>query len=150
MLLPLLFDVLPLIKKQVIQTGLLALVLVIRLTHIGALHQPYSDRLALENRMLDRLETLESKKLILADQDVPMDTLMQSWGSAFEFWLLSSVRDPGNPRSVVIDEDPTRFDWARPNNAAFFTESGVYPYAELPKRYFNFRDTSYYQKGVLR
>ncbi len=149
-LLPFLFDVLPLIKKQMLQTGLLALILAVRLIHIGALHKPYSDRIALENRMLDKLEALDTKKLILSESDLPMDTLIQSWGSSFEFWLLSSLRDPGNPRSIVIDEDPSRFDWARPNNHAFFTEWDIFPYDELPKQYFNFQDTSYYQKGILR
>jgi hypothetical protein len=86
----------------------------------------------------------------MSEKEVPMDTLIMSWGSSFEFWLLSSLRNPDAPRSIVIDEDPARFDWTLSNNTAFFTEWGIYPYADLPKRYFNFTDIGYYQKGTLK
>lgn len=148
-ILPLVFDVLPLIKKTPVLLGVLGLVLVIRIFHIGALHEPYSKRLALQNEMLDKLEQRESKKIIISEKDVQMDTLIMSWGSSFEFWLLSSLRNPEAPRSIVIDEDPARFDWTLGNNTAFFTEWSIYPYADLPKRYFNFTDIGYYQKGKL-
>jgi hypothetical protein len=73
-----------------------------------------------------------------------------TWGSSYEFWLLSSIRNPDAPRSIVIDEDPARFDWALGNNSTFFTEWGNYPYAELPKEYFNFTDISFYQRTKLK
>jgi hypothetical protein len=50
----------------------------------------------------------------------------------------------------VIDEDPARFDWALGNNNTFFTEWGNYPYAELPKEYFNFTDIGFYQRTKLK
>lgn len=148
-ILPLVFDVFPLIKKRPIMLTLLGLILCIRIIHIGSLHKPYSNRLVLQNKMLDKLEKLDSKKLVLDQKDVPLDTLIMSWGSSFEFWLLSSLRNPEAPRSIVIDEDPARFDWTMSNNSAFFTEWGIYNYADLPKRYFNFTDIGYYQKAKL-
>lgn len=148
-ILPLVFDVLPLIKKTPIVLGGLGVILALRIFHIAALHEPYSKRLAWQNQMLDKLEQQGAKKLIIGEKDVPMDTLIMSWGSSFEFWLLSSLRNPDAPRSIVIDEDPARFDWTLSNNTAFFTEWGIYPYADLPKHYFNFTDIGYYQKGKL-
>jgi hypothetical protein len=149
-ILPLIFDVLPLVKRTPLLLGGLGLILAIRIFHIGALHQPYTNRLMVQNKMLDKLEALNSKKIIMSEKEVPMDTLIMSWGSSFEFWLLSSLRNPDAPRSIVIDEDPARFDWTLSNNTAFFTEWGIYPYADLPKRYFNFTDIGYYQKGTLK
>ena len=148
-ILPLIFDVLPLIKKTPVVLGLLSVVLAVRIFHIGSLHQPYTNRLTVQNQMLDKLEQMDSKKLIISEKDVPMDTLMMSWGSSFEFWLLSSLRNPEAPRSIVIDEDPARFDWTLSANNSFFTEWGIYPYADLPRRYFNFTDIGYYQKGKV-
>jgi hypothetical protein len=149
-ILPLVFDVFPLIKKEPISLSLLGVVLAVRITHIGLLHKPYSNRLALENRILDQVEQMDNKKLVLDQKDLPLDTLIMTWGSSYEFWLLSSIRNPDAPRSIVIDEDPARFDWALGSNNTFFTEWGNYPYAELPKEYFNFTDISFYQRTKLK
>jgi hypothetical protein len=149
-ILPLVFDVFPLIKKTPIALSLLGVILTVRLVHIGLLHQPYTERLAYQNQILDQVEQMDNKKLILDQKEIALDTLIMTWGSSYEFWLLSSIRNPTSPRSIVIDEDPARFDWALGNNNTFFTEWGNYPYAELPKAYFNFTDIGFYQHAKLK
>lgn len=146
---PLVYDFFPSINNQKVLIGALALILVVRLVDIGLAHRPYRERISWEEKVLKETETLPNKKIILSDAQVPMDKILMSWGSSYEFWLLSSCNSPGNPRSVIIDENPSQFDWAIGNNKGMLTEWGMFDYKDLPKRYFNFTDTTYYQKVDL-
>jgi hypothetical protein len=146
---PLVYDFFPTVKNQKILVGALVLAFAIRLVDIGLTHRPYSERISWQEQVLEETKTLPNKKLILSDAQVPMDKIMMSWGSSYEFWLLSSCNDPSNPRSVIIDENPSQFDWALGNNKALITEWGVFDYKDLPAKYFNFSDTTYYQKVDL-
>lgn len=142
---PLIYDVFPAIKNQKILIGVLILVLMVRLAAIGLAHRANQARINWEAKVLEATKSLPNKKLLLSDADAPMDTLLMSWGSSYEFWLLSSLQNE-HPRSILIDEDPSRLDWALSNNKGMITEWGVFEYKDLPQRYFNFTDTTYYQK----
>jgi hypothetical protein len=148
-LFPLVFDLFPSLRYPKLAILLIVAVLVLRVVHIAQLHRPYTARVAWQESVLERTSHLPNQKIILAEKDVPMDTLIQSWGSAFEFWLLSSIQNHNNPRSVVIYNDWNKFDYALPQNKVFLSEWEVTPYEELPKKYFNFQDTSYYVKIKL-
>lgn len=141
---PLVYDVAPLVRDKRIFFIILALVFIIRLVHIKIRHQSYTERLAWMEHLLEKTDTLSQKKLIISQEDVPLDTLIMVWGSPYEFWLLSTLE--GNTRSVLILENISEVDWALDQNDAFITKWGVFKYHELPKRYFNFADTTGYQK----
>lgn len=141
---PLVYDVAPLVRDKRIFFTILALILIIRLVHIKIRHQPYTERLAWMEHLLEKTDTLSQKKLIISQEDVPLDTLIMVWGSPYEFWLLSTLE--GNTRSVLILENISEVDWALDQNEAFITKWGVFKYHELPKRYFTFADTTRYQK----
>lgn len=143
---PLAYEVFPRIRNRYALIAILSIILTMRLLHIGKLHQPYTARLHWQKQLLEKTRQLPHQKLILDQKEVPLDTLMMSWGASYEFWLLSSLQNPENPRSIIIAENPGEFDWAMDDPAVFITKWGAFKYSELPKRYFNFADTSRYQK----
>ena len=113
----------------------------IRLCGIYKGHEKYTERLNWSKELLEKTSSLENNKLIISENDVPMDTVMIAWGSSYEFWLLSTIN--GNPtRSVVIHENPESLSWARNKTKGFLTNWGVYEYEALPQIYFNFVDTT--------
>lgn len=114
----------------------------IRIGHIGLAHKPWTDRLSWERQFLMETGQLERPKMIIPESNAPMDKILLSWGSAFEFILLSSIDDPDKTRLIMIDEDPKRMQWAAGNPRSIITEWEVWNYAELPKQYFNPQDTS--------
>ncbi|MBL7774777.1 MAG: hypothetical protein JNK89_02175, partial [Saprospiraceae bacterium] len=79
------------------------------------------------------------------EAQAPMDTLLLSWGSAYEFLMLSALEHPDSARCLLIDEDPARFDSLRTQPDLFLGEFRNYRFKELPDHYFHLRDSSAYQ-----
>lgn len=149
LIIPFIFDFLPSVQNRQLTIGVLSIMLLISCIRIGWTHRSYANRIAWEENLLEKTENLPNKKLLIAQEEVPMDTLVMSWGSSYEFWLLSSLKNPTNVRSIIIDENPSSLDWALANNKGFLTEWGMFDYKDLPQQYFNFQDTTYYQKFDL-
>jgi hypothetical protein len=108
-------------------------------------HRPWTARVRWEQDFLTKTEALSHRKWILAETQVPMDTLLMSWGSAFEFLMLSALKNPDSSRCIIIDETPERFDSLRRRPNLFLGEFKNYPFEALPERYFRIRDTSEYR-----
>lgn len=136
---PLVFEVWPKLSDRIFWTSMI-IILVIRIIHICMAHDPYTVRL---DWMRGYMESTDSK-LIVSDDKVPLDTLMMTWASPYEFWLLSEI-ETGNTRSIVIDQNPEIHRWASDKKNVFITKWGYFPYAELPKRYLTFKDSTAYE-----
>ncbi len=139
---PLAFDMTKFFSKRVYLVSLIIL-LGIRIAHIGINHQAYTDRVNYLQEYLAETETLKQKKLVVHQEDFPMDTLLMTWATPYEFWLLSTI-DQGETRSVFITDNFEEIVWTRNLNEKFITKWGAYPYKDLPPKYFNFKDTSLY------
>ncbi|RYD50998.1 MAG: hypothetical protein EOP52_11360 [Sphingobacteriales bacterium] len=79
-------------------------------------------------------------KTVLTQADVPLDLLKMTWGSAFEWWLLSTS-ETGKTKSLIIEEQPGQYDWAFSNPKLLLTKWEPYNYAKLPPLYFVLKDT---------
>jgi len=146
LIIPVVFDVFPLIRNQHVLFGSLILIIVLRIYHIYNTQPIYSKRLAVVNNLLTSTEKRLDKKLIFSEDQVPMDKLFISWSSSYEFLLLSSITNPSNARSMIILKEPNKYDWALGQNDVLLTEWIVFKYKDLPRRYFDFRDRSSYKK----
>jgi hypothetical protein len=140
---PLVFEVLPGLFADKFYIPL-ALVLAIRLIHIGLAHEPWTERIDWEKRLLQQTARQPHRKLILSEKQAPMDKLKLSWGSPYEFLILSSLQHPDSARCIIIDETPERFDSLAGKPQLFLGEFKNYPFKVLPHRYFNPIDTSGY------
>ncbi len=141
---PLVFDVLPGLLSQRWMFVALGAVVALRVGHIYATHRPWSDRMHWEQSFLQKTASLPHRKLILSEKQVPMDTLILSWGTPTEFLMLSALAHPDSARCVLVDEAPERFDSLLARPRLFLGEFRNYSFGELPKRYFNLKDTSAY------
>lgn len=142
---PFVFDVLPLFKSPKVAYACISGIVLIRVAHIGLSHQPYTERLAWNERLLEETGKGHSKKLIIHSQSVPMEVLRTTWASSYELLLLSSLEKPENARCLIIDDDPASLAWAIGDTKAFISKWGAFPFSNLPKNYFCPRDTSSYK-----
>jgi hypothetical protein len=146
---PLALDVLPhFLEKEKSRKwafALLAACVAARLLNIGLAHRPWTARLDWERSFLKETSALPRKKLLLSESQVPMDKLLLSWGTSFEFMLLSALDHPDSTRLITVDEDPKRLGWATPQPRSVITEWEVWRYDQLPRRYFHPQDTTLYQ-----
>lgn len=141
---PFVFDVLPgLLPDHKIWIPV-ALLAGVGVTRIYRAHQPWTDRLCWEQGFLEKTAQLPQRKLLLTEEQVPMDTLLLSWGSAYEFLMLSSLEHPDSARCILIDEVSWRFDSLLAKPGLFLGEFQNYRFDELPKRYFHLQDSSAY------
>lgn len=135
-------DILPILKKQ---QALIVLGFIIgcRLLHIGFQHQKFTNALNWKRDLIKKTAHLEHNKLAISDQHVPMDTLMLSWGSSYEFWLLSTL-EFNETRSIIIYHDKKNtIGWGKMKaKDAIITQWSVTAYKDLPKQYFIFKDST--------
>lgn len=117
------------------------LIVIVRLFQIQQAHIPYSDRL---DWMRSFLSDHPGQKLIVDDHSLPMETLLMTWSTPYEFWLLSTV-EQGETHSIIITDQPGDVTWAAGSTDQFITRWGVFPYDQLPVKYFQFHDQSPYR-----
>ena len=122
--------------KKIITTAFV-LIMLTGIVRIYYYHIPITNRLNWQRTFLAKHE---GKKLIVHERHAPMDTLMMSWGSAYEFWLLSTI-ETGETASIAISNNIDSLITPPGKIKSFITEYGGYPYAMLPERYFKFTDT---------
>lgn len=134
---PLIYDVLPAIPKKNIAGYVLVVILITGAARIYTNHGLYTRRLNWERNLLDRHV---DEKIVADAKDYPVDTLLMTWGTPYEFWLLSTI-EKGKTASIIINEKPSELVWALDNNDAFLTTWGLFDYKDLPARYFIFTDT---------
>lgn len=140
---PFTYDILPKIENRKIQYVFLSIVCVTGLLRIINTHSIYTDRLNWNRNLLSSTKNLPNKKLILASSSVPKDTLLLTWASSYELWLLSTL-EQGESRSIIIEEKSNEFDWALPSNTSFISKWGTFNYSDLNRQYFVFNDSTGY------
>lgn len=134
---PIVFDAL----QNTISFKLPAIVLVFIIaafvTRIFYIGRFYTGRLDWER---DYLAKHGKEKLIIHERNVPMHTLLLSWGTCYEFWLLSTT-EQGSTASLIISNNIE--DLIPPPNKpkSFITPYNGFPYDILPDQYFIFKDT---------
>jgi hypothetical protein len=122
----------------------LAILFGLNLYRIEEAHRPWAAKLQWEKSFLKETSTLSDRKIVLSEKQAPMETLKMSWGSSFEWLMLSSLVHPDSSRCLIIHESPERFDSLLTRPGLFFGAFKNYPFNELPGAYFNFQDTSNY------
>ncbi len=137
---PFVFDFLPAIPSKPWSKAIVPLILVVGLVRICTSNDLYTARLQWLRSFMEKRAEEQPGKLVLDASKVPPDTLMLTWGSHYEFWLLSTL-EQGVTRSITIEEKKDEYNWTMNNNHAFVTRWGVFDYKALNPRYFVFPDT---------
>lgn len=132
-------------SKQAIALSLLC---AMNLFRIAQAHQPWADKLHWEQNYLKATAQQPQRKIVLSEKQVPLDTLKMTWGSSYECLMLSSIQHPDSARCVIIHDAPERFDTLLNQPRLFFGAFKNYPFELLPRRYFNFQDTSGYVRWM--
>lgn len=141
---PLIFDVLPGLLPVRWRWIPVAAIVFLGTVRIYRAHEPWSARIAWERQFLAETSGLPNRKLLLTEEQAPMDTLIFSWSSSYEFLLLSSLPHRDSARCILIDEASWRFDSLLSQPDLFLGEFRNYRFRELPARYFHPIDTAGY------
>lgn len=146
--LPLTFDILPFIKMKQLAFAIVALGLLVSIIRIYETHKMYTARLNWNRELLNTTKHLPRKKLIVRTDNMPDDILLKTWGSCYEFWLLSTMEE-NETRSIIIERPDFEFGWAIKEDKKFITPWGIFAYREFHNQYFKFHDTTAYEYYVL-
>ncbi len=134
---PFIFELMPLLAKRNLQLPVLALILLTGTIRVFAVHDTYTVRLNWERRFI---KNHGGKKMIYPSALVPMDTLIMTWGTPYEFWLLSTA-EQHRTVSLIIDEKPELRLWAASLNKSLVVNWYIQPYSGLNPKYFIMTDT---------
>lgn len=137
---PFVFDFLKNIPSKPWSKVIIPLLLVTGLVRIGTSNGLYTTRIEWLRSFMEKTASDPPKKLVVEAAKVPKDTLMLTWGSHYEFWLLSTM-EKGVTCSVAIEEEKDEFKRAMNKNHSFITRWGDLEYNTLNPRYFVFPDS---------
>lgn len=143
---PLVFELIPNLynKSKLLPVVLLSAIIISGAIRIYSAHTPFTNRLNWERSFLAKYR---NEKLLIDATRVPSDTLLMTWGTAFEFWLLSTI-EYGNSASIIITDSMHTREWAAKKTHHFIDQWHVTPYSELPEQYFRFTDSASAYKVV--
>ncbi len=100
---PLLFDIVPNIKKKNILVLLFSVTFVIRLLAIYNHHKPYTARVAWFKKQLDNTkQNYTSNKVIIPFTKELESKLSMTWGIPYESLLLSTMNDPKHSATIFV------------------------------------------------
>jgi hypothetical protein len=136
--LPIVFDILPFLEKKRLTLPVVLLILVTGCARIYSVHTRFTARLDYERAILTQYG---DKKVVLDAKKVNAGILQMLWGTPYEFWLLSTS-EQNRTASIIIDENPKRLEWGANMPKSLIVNWNVYPYSELPERYFKLADTT--------
>lgn len=135
--LPLVYDVFPVLDKRKLLLPVFLLIVLSGLARIYMSHYHYTERVNWERRFLTQHK---DEKLLVAATEPMLDTLTMTWGTPFEFWLLSTT-EYGKTASIVISEDADALTYAMDKTTSFLGPWELVPYKQLPRQYFILTDT---------
>jgi hypothetical protein len=137
---PFVFDFLPAISSKPWSKVIVPFLLVTGLVRIGTSNDLYSVRIEWLRSFMEKTPDASQRKLVVEASKVPKDTLLLTWGSHFEFWLLSTI-ETGVTRSIIIEEEKDKYKRAMNKNHSFVSPWGDIEYNTLNPRYFVFPDS---------
>lgn len=133
---PFIYNVIPQLNKK-LTIGLFLLVIIMGCIRIYNKHHFYSERIAWEREFLK--EHID-EKVIVDSKLVPMQKVIMTWGTCYEFWLLSTI-EYGRTASIIIHDNPESMLMSHWDTRYFKTAWGAETYDQLPEQYFKFQDT---------
>jgi hypothetical protein len=134
---PLVYDVFPLLdSKKLLVAGIIiiAVTAIFRITYIGRF---YTKRLNWERKYLAKHL---DEKLIVNAALMPREILLQTWGSSYEFWLLSTT-EYGKTASIIFSDKVEALILPAFNRKDFITNWELSPYDSMRPPYFYMTDT---------
>lgn len=142
--LPLAYDVIPALQKFYAGYILIALIAITGLIRIYNTHRAYTDRISwLRGFMAEH----SGQKLMIEETPEYIDKLIMTWGTSFEFWLLSTT-ETGQTESIIITDNIDKLFYDHWERKYFVTPFTAAPYIHLPGKYFKLTDTTTHYKII--
>ena len=145
-IIPLLFDIVPNVKKKNILVLLFSTIFVIRLLTIYNHHKPYTARVAWLQEQLDNVkQNYTSNKVIIPFTKELESKLSMTWGIPYETLLLSTLNDPQHSATIfvpmVVDKFKQNIEF---QNNWFVSDFGIIYSDNMDDNpYFNLRKNKY-------
>ena len=147
-MIPFIFDIAPKIKKERLVLFLFGGIVLLRLITISLNHKPYTQRLTWIKSQLEQNASAESNRLLYELDEKTRDTLLMTWGVAYESLLISAMEDPDSARTLVILPKGKRYDQALQSDTLFVTELIEYSIEEVDGKYYRLGDKAYLEVGA--
>ena len=151
------FVILPMVSEVLFEfkgrwsMTLLISITILSLFRIQKAHSMFTERLNWYRGFLEKTSTCENQKIISVKDDLPMNIILEHWGSAYEFWLLSTI-ETGETRSILFTNSDKEMTTVlkKKRKKMFITKWTDIPYRWLNPKYFILNDTlSHYEKNCL-
>lgn len=142
--LPFMFDVAYRLLPEKKLIWLFAAAMIWRLSAIAIHHQPFTARLHwLETNATKAAAQENTNRLLWNYDDVPMDTLLMTWGIPYETLLLTAMEHPDSAKTIYVSTDFQRYEQELQTDTVFLSDFKSYPSSRFNSRYFRLQNRPY-------
>jgi hypothetical protein len=143
---PFIFDVLPALERRFsnkILSGLFFAVILLRITTIASNHQTFRQLFSWIERQTGKAEALETNRLLLKTEAVPMDTVIMDWGVPFTAMHLSALRGSGAAKTLLILPDFERYKTELSQDTFFLSPFKAFGLSKINSQYYDLGKAKY-------
>jgi hypothetical protein len=140
---PFVFDVIKKVKEKQF-VFIITILLTFRLAIIQLNHKPYSERLEWISQQVEEGKATAGGQLFAMQNSKALeDTLIISWGVAYESILLSSMKNAEDPACLLILQRNGQYAEELNGDEFLLTTFKQFPFEELSSHYFKFTRGTY-------
>jgi hypothetical protein len=141
-LLPFVQQLIPKLKFWGILYGFFFIIKLVLIIQTASL---FTQKIDCKRIILNQTAHLDSRKLLVNNQDICQSFYDNDWASPYEFWLLSALEMEEQRSILLYDSLPQVQHWNKYKiSNAFITKWGAIEYSKINSPYFEFNDTSSY------
>ena len=141
---PFVFDFASKVKKENWVLGIFAIIMLIRLTTIANNHQRFEDRHNWYLSQMQKATEQSTNRSAIYTGNTPKHTVIQTWASAHETLLLSSLQGPKHAKTFLVYEDGSLVDKHKMDSTAFIIFDKRIPIEDLNPAYFQLGEGLYW------
>ena len=121
------------------------LILVSFIARINQLEPIYTTRLNWIREATNEMARQNLTKVVLADENLPLDSVYMTWGCNYESWLVSTI-EQNQTRVLIVESIDHQFDYTVKNKAIWTTLYGDFNIQTLNQQYFKLDTMNEYHR----
>lgn len=137
---PFLFDVIPGIKRNVIDRYVGAFFVALMILRLGSIawnHRTFDRLFSWIESQTAKSEQLGTNRLLMRAENAPMDTVLMEWGVPFTAMHLSALKNPKAAKTLLILPDFEKYRDQLQKDNYFLTPFKAMELKELNKKYYD-------------
>lgn len=143
--LPFIYLVMPIVSNTRWSWFFSIVLLISLFSRIWIIEPVYSSRLNLIREIVTQMKNKNLSKVVLVNENIPLDKLLMTWGGTYESWLVSTLEQE-QTRTFVVETLEHQFDYTLLNPLVWTTHFGDFKINTLNQSFYKLDTLNVYKR----